>query len=1038
MSVDLPDSQPSDIPTPGKPGEKNIHVGDKNVFDSRKKSDSGESSQIRFFSLSEPFKEDNSSDQTILSLSPPIEVVAASTVDHIPEDLLQKSHSGGMLPNGTQLAHFVITKYIGGGGMGRVYLGMDQALDRKVAIKVLPMQRAHDQASVARFMNEAKSAARLNHEHIAQVYFAGEQGGLPFIAFEYVQGTNIRSYIEQYGVMSLPLVINYVLQIAHALSHATIHHVVHRDVKPSNILITSDGRAKLIDMGLARLLSQSNADNDLTASGVTLGTFDYISPEQARDPRNADIRSDIYSLGCTFFFMLTGRPPFYEGTVLQKLLQHQGDVPPDVREFQPGIPIQVSQIIQKMMAKDPKNRYQSPSDLIDDLAVVAKMIGLRPIDSRSLVWKLPTPKRHSFLLRQLPWFAPMFILVTIFVLMKLGLIFKSEVPVSPNVYDQRPAPFSTEENKPFDNLPANASATIDKSSLGEKMSRTTFPTSTSLASNKNDDGNGGFSTGVDKQLPQSVSQIAQTSASGGFHSGLTLKKSDHENEIAKTKIWLQSIGRNNDSRSLPITNTDIDSKINSVSKTPSDQTSETRLSSGDGIRILPVSVEIMATPVSSQIRPEKMDVSDMEINSVTWIRSQNSPTEKSSGNDSSQGFVSLTVDPSGRLPNSYQTIPDALRVAPKDAKIEVYTSETIEMPRLELAQKRLTIQAGPGYHPKLVFRPTETAVYTNKFSFASLTDSQLSMDNIDIEMVIPQSSDIVAGNWTMFELIGLNRMELQYGVLTIRNAVSDRAYHENVAFFRSASSVSGVSGLLVDNGTPQDDLSPSGENTTISLRRMIVRGEAFLLRCDNARAIDFNSYNALIVTNQPVFSLQDIKPSGSNSNMITVRFQHNTIYAPMLIFWQQGNMIGSLGHSIMLDLSDSIVRFSRQTSLAEYAGGLPRPLDISSFYKRESVRTFYQNLADEWLVRPSRMGDMLRKKPPEFSLNESLYYREHAYWQTPLPSGRPMHQLTVSDFLLDPASKDNPALKSDTINQWDAGMIPQFLPQNQFEFEPTK
>jgi hypothetical protein len=301
-------------------------------------------------------------------------------------------------------------------------------------------------------------------------------------------------------------------------------------------------------------------------------------------------------------------------------------------------------------------------------------------------------------------------------------------------------------------------------------------------------------------------------------------------------------------------------------------------------------------------------------------------------------------------------------------------------------------------------------------------------------MIIPQSSDIVAGNWAMFELIGLNRIELQHGVLTIRNAVSDRAYHENVAFFRSASSVSGLS---VDGGALPDD-SSSGENTTISLRNMIVRGEAFLLRCDHARAIDFNSYNALIVTNQPVFSLQDIKLSESSSNMITARFQHNTIYAPMLIFWQQGNMIGSLGHSIMLHLSDSIVRFSRQASLAEYAGGLPRPLDISSFYKRESVRTFYQNLANEWLVRPSRMGDMLKEKTPEFSPNESLYYREHAFWRTPFLYGRPMHQLTASDFLLDQAAKDNPALKSDTANQRDAGMIPQFLPQNQFEFETTK
>ena len=127
--------------------------------------------------------------------------------------------------------------------------------------------------------------------------------------------------------------------------------MVHRDIKPSNVLITPDGRVKLIDMGLARLRVADPAVADLTASGVTLGTFDYISPEQARDPRNADIRSDIYSLGCTFFFMLAGRPPFPEGTVLQKLLQHQGDQPPDIQEVRPELPAESSRVLQKMMQR---------------------------------------------------------------------------------------------------------------------------------------------------------------------------------------------------------------------------------------------------------------------------------------------------------------------------------------------------------------------------------------------------------------------------------------------------------------------------------------------------------------------------------------------------------------------------------------------------------------------------------------------------------------------------------------------------------------
>ena len=307
------------------------------------------------------------------------------------------------LPNGTHMGHYVIKKYIGGGGMGQVYRATDAALDRDVAIKILAQQRAKDQATVARFLNEARSAARLNHEHIAQVYYAGEESDTPFIAFEFVEGTNVRTMVEEHDVFPLPQALNYLLQIAHALAHAASHGVIHRDVKPSNILITREGRAKLIDMGLARLSDTSAVRDDLTASGVTLGTFDYISPEQARDPRSADIRSDIYSLGCTFFFMLAGRPPFPEGTVLQKLLQHQGDAPPDIRSFQPTIPAEVAFLIQKMMAKDPKQRFQTPTVLIDALTTVARRLGLRPAGQGSLVWTHARPPRTSLMLWHLPW-----------------------------------------------------------------------------------------------------------------------------------------------------------------------------------------------------------------------------------------------------------------------------------------------------------------------------------------------------------------------------------------------------------------------------------------------------------------------------------------------------------------------------------------------------------------------------------------------------------------------------------------------------------
>ena len=350
-----------------------------------------------------------SSDELIPHPSSDVQVPRSSAPGEVAE-----GYASGVLPSGTTLGHFVIQSLIGGGGMGRVYLTTDTALDRKVALKVLHRQRPNEQGTAARFTNEARSAARLNHEHIAQVYFSGEESGIPFIVFEYVEGTNIRALVEENGLFSVPQAIIYLIQIANALAHAAAHGVIHRDVKPSNILITPAGRAKLIDMGLARLLDPSESQADLTASGVTLGTFDYISPEQARDPRAADIRSDIYSLGCTFFFMLTGQPPFPEGTVLQKLLQHQGDEPPDVRTFQPDIPPEVALLIQKMMAKDPRQRFQTPSHLVDALIQVAEMLGLRPSESGKLDWTAGLPEKKSLVEKHLPWFAAVSVLLLLF------------------------------------------------------------------------------------------------------------------------------------------------------------------------------------------------------------------------------------------------------------------------------------------------------------------------------------------------------------------------------------------------------------------------------------------------------------------------------------------------------------------------------------------------------------------------------------------------------------------------------------------------
>lgn len=310
---------------------------------------------------------------------------------------------------GQRLNHFLLNEMIGGGGMGAVFRAHDEHLDRTVAIKVIPFV-GEDPDLQRRFRNEAQSAAKLDHPRIARVYDAGSHDDWHYIVFEYIEGTNIRDQVSAHGVMSIDEAVFYTSHLADALQHAADRGIVHRDIKPSNVLIGTGGKIKLVDMGLAR---SDNLDlsEDMTASGVTLGTFDYISPEQAHDPRVADLRSDIYSLGCTLYFMLTGRPPYPGGTMLQKLLSHGNAPPPDVREPRPDVSSNLAAVIQKMLAKKPEDRYQTATDLIADLREVAFRDGLSRSQTLSPVTISQPNPLLVWLERHVPWIAAVALMV---------------------------------------------------------------------------------------------------------------------------------------------------------------------------------------------------------------------------------------------------------------------------------------------------------------------------------------------------------------------------------------------------------------------------------------------------------------------------------------------------------------------------------------------------------------------------------------------------------------------------------------------------
>ena len=265
---------------------------------------------------------------------------------------------------------FRIHRLLGQGGMGMVYLADDPKKDRRVALKVLAKDKANNETLLKRFRSEALATRELKHENIVGVFEAGSIDGQFYIALEYVDGTDVARLIQSRDRLPVRRSLDITRQVALALSVAHRRNIVHRDIKPSNLLIRADGVVKLTDMGLARSLDDPG-EASLTRAGTTVGTVDYISPEQARDSKSADVRSDIYSLGCTWYHMLTGQALFPDGSLTQKLRQHASTPAPDPRRIADNIPEGVVAVLQRMLDKSPDQRFQDPDDLLAALTAIA-------------------------------------------------------------------------------------------------------------------------------------------------------------------------------------------------------------------------------------------------------------------------------------------------------------------------------------------------------------------------------------------------------------------------------------------------------------------------------------------------------------------------------------------------------------------------------------------------------------------------------------------------------------------------------------------
>lgn len=278
----------------------------------------------------------------------------------------EEASSGDAHADLRTFGRYVIEKKLGEGGMGAVYRAVDSNLKRTVALKILPRDKATNDILVKRFQAEAQAAAQLRHKNIVCVYDSGELDGYLYIAMEYVDGIDVQDLVMRKGGLSVKRSLDIIKQVARALEHAHGQTIVHRDIKPANLLIDRDGNVKLADMGLARSIAETE-EAGITRAGTTVGTVDYMSPEQARDSKSADCRSDMYSLGATWYHMLAGRPLFPHGDLLNKITAHASQDPPDPRDIRPNVPESVVQIMHRMLEKKPDRRYQTPTDLLHDL-----------------------------------------------------------------------------------------------------------------------------------------------------------------------------------------------------------------------------------------------------------------------------------------------------------------------------------------------------------------------------------------------------------------------------------------------------------------------------------------------------------------------------------------------------------------------------------------------------------------------------------------------------------------------------------------------
>lgn len=308
---------------------------------------------------------------------------------------------------GLVFGEYTVVDKLGEGGMGVVLQAQHRYLKRTVALKVLHPSVTQSEEAVKRFHREVEAMARLSHPNVVAAYDANQQDGIYYFVMELVEGIDLARLVKEQGLLPVDRAINYILQAARGLEHAHQNGVVHRDIKPSNLLVsggvvsgevarplTNVGSLKILDMGLVRFTDPRKPDagtdlEGLTQTGDIMGSFDYIAPEQAIDTKRADQRADIYSLGCTLYFLLVGRPPYSGDTSMQKLLAHRENPIPSLRKVRPDVPLALDAVFMRMVAKKAEDRYPSMTEVIADLEACRQMSASPASERSTMTFTMP-------------------------------------------------------------------------------------------------------------------------------------------------------------------------------------------------------------------------------------------------------------------------------------------------------------------------------------------------------------------------------------------------------------------------------------------------------------------------------------------------------------------------------------------------------------------------------------------------------------------------------------------------------------------------